>query len=94
MCSLSYIHCLFLMNKKVVVPIAWVISSRNRVKDLNEWFKEIYRHWKELKDDWHDNAFITDDGSVEIETIRFLLALMFIFKLKLTQFKSMIYNIN
>ena len=53
------------------VPVAWAISSRNKVEDINEWLTEVYRRGKIYKEDWHVNAFMTDDASAEIEAIRF-----------------------
>ena len=54
------------------VPIAWAISSRNKVEDINEWLSEVYKRGKEFKKDWHVNAFMIDDASAKIEAIRFL----------------------
>ncbi|GLJ52772.1 hypothetical protein SUGI_1124130 [Cryptomeria japonica] len=52
------------------IPIAWAISSRNKVEDINEWLIEVYKRGKQSKEDWHVNAFMTDDASAEIEAIR------------------------
>ncbi|GLJ35915.1 hypothetical protein SUGI_0720590 [Cryptomeria japonica] len=52
------------------VPVAWAISSRNKVEDINEWLMEVYKRGKQDKEDWHVNAFMTDDASAEIEAIR------------------------
>ncbi|GLJ34588.1 hypothetical protein SUGI_0695670 [Cryptomeria japonica] len=52
------------------VPVAWAISSRNKVEDINEWLMEVYKRGKRDKEDWHVNAFMTDDASAEIEAIR------------------------
>ncbi|XP_059076493.1 uncharacterized protein LOC131875825 [Cryptomeria japonica] len=52
------------------IPIAWAISSRNKVEDINEWLTEVYKRGKQSKEDWHVNAFMTDDASAEIEAIR------------------------
>ncbi|GLJ37316.1 hypothetical protein SUGI_0756990 [Cryptomeria japonica] len=57
-------------EQEVGVPIAWAISSRNKVDDLNEWLAEVYKRGKKCKEDWHVNAFMTDDTSAEIEAIR------------------------
>ena len=53
------------------VPVAWAISSRNKIEDINEWLREVYKRGKAQKEDWHVNAFMTDDASAEIEAIRF-----------------------
>ena len=74
---------LYFYEQEAGVPIAWAISSRNRFEDINKWLIEIYKWGKQLKDDWHVNPFMTDDASVEIEAIKFLLALISTFKLKL-----------
>ncbi|GLJ28003.1 hypothetical protein SUGI_0549830 [Cryptomeria japonica] len=52
------------------IPIAWAISSRNKVEDINEWLTEVYKRGKQSKEDWHVNAFMTDDASAKIEAIR------------------------
>ena len=53
------------------VPVAWAISSINKVEDINEWLIEIYKRGKQYREDWHVNTFMTDDASAEIEAIRF-----------------------
>ncbi|GLJ47194.1 hypothetical protein SUGI_0996270 [Cryptomeria japonica] len=57
-------------EQEVSIPIAWAISSRNKVEDINEWLTEVYKRGKQSKEDWHVNAFMTDDASAEIEAIR------------------------
>ena len=57
-------------EKEVGVPVAWAISSRNKIEDINEWLREVYKRGKAQKEDWHVNAFMTDDASAEIEAIR------------------------
>ncbi|GLJ18412.1 hypothetical protein SUGI_0326200 [Cryptomeria japonica] len=52
------------------VPIAWAISSRNKVEDINEWLEEVYKRGKQCKEDCHVNTFMIDDASAEIEAIR------------------------
>ncbi|XP_059075369.1 uncharacterized protein LOC131875306 [Cryptomeria japonica] len=52
------------------IPIAWAISSINKVEDINEWLIEVYKRGKQSKEDWHVNAFMTDDASAEIKAIR------------------------
>lgn len=39
MCCLSYI--IVFDEKEVGVPVAWEISSRNEVEDINRWLSEI-----------------------------------------------------
>ena len=58
------------------IHVAWAISSRNKVEDINEWLNEIYKRGKESKVDLHVNAFITHDASTKIEAIRFLLLII------------------
>ena len=31
------------------VPVAWAISSRNKVEDINEWLSEVYKRGKGSK---------------------------------------------
>ncbi|GLJ55025.1 hypothetical protein SUGI_1181210 [Cryptomeria japonica] len=57
-------------EQEVDVPIAWAISSRNKVEDVNEWLAEVYKRGKQCKEDWHVNTFMIDDASAEIEAIR------------------------
>ncbi|GLJ23242.1 hypothetical protein SUGI_0439650 [Cryptomeria japonica] len=56
-------------EQEASVPIAWAISSRNKVENLNEWLTEVYKRGKKCKEDWHVNAFITNDASAKIEAI-------------------------
>ena len=49
MCSLSYI--LVFDEQEVGVPVAWEISSRNEVDDINGWLSEIWKRGKEFKED-------------------------------------------
>ena len=62
------------------VLIAWAISSRNKVEDINEWVTKIYKRGKQCKEDWNVNAFMTDDASPEIEAIKFLSTLLYSYK--------------
>ncbi|KAH9319153.1 hypothetical protein KI387_020922, partial [Taxus chinensis] len=54
------------------VPIAWAISSRNKIEDIYGWLAEVQKRGKHLRADWQINAFITDDASAEIQAIRYL----------------------
>ena len=76
MCSMSYIHYLYFYEQEASVPIAWAISSRNKVDDIHVWLEKVYKRGKQCKEDWQVNAFITNDVSVEIEAIRFDCALI------------------
>lgn len=58
-------------EKEALVPVAWAISSRNKIEDIYEWLIEVYKRGKAYKEDWHVNVFITDDASAEVEVIRF-----------------------
>ena len=58
-------------EQEVGIPIAWVISSKNKVDDIHGWLVEVYKRGKQCKEDWQANAFMTNDASAEIEEIRF-----------------------
>ncbi|GLJ13921.1 hypothetical protein SUGI_0222420 [Cryptomeria japonica] len=51
------------------VPVAWVVTSRNKIEDIQVWLMELQRRGKEKRPDWRINAFITDDASAEIQAI-------------------------
>ncbi|GLJ16526.1 hypothetical protein SUGI_0282350 [Cryptomeria japonica] len=51
------------------VPIAWAMTSRNKIKDIQVWLMELWRQGKEKRHDWRINAFIMDDASTEIQAI-------------------------
>ena len=53
------------------VPVAWAISSRNKIEDIYEWLIEVHKRGKAHKEDWHVNAFMTDEATAEIEAIGF-----------------------
>ncbi|XP_057845861.1 uncharacterized protein LOC131055410 [Cryptomeria japonica] len=52
------------------IPVAWAISSRHNIEDINEWLVEVHRRGKQCKEDWHVNAFIVDDVAADIQAIR------------------------
>ncbi|GLJ52010.1 hypothetical protein SUGI_1105570 [Cryptomeria japonica] len=51
------------------VPVAWAVTSRNKIEDIQVWLMELWRRGKEKRPDWRINAFITDDASAEIQSI-------------------------
>ncbi|GLJ06633.1 hypothetical protein SUGI_0043560 [Cryptomeria japonica] len=51
------------------VPVAWVVTSRNKIKDIQVWLMELRRRGKEKRFDWRINAIITNDASAEIQVI-------------------------
>lgn len=53
------------------IPIAWVVSSRNRSSDISSWLSKIMERGRQLKPDWTVNAFMTDDALAEIDAIRY-----------------------
>lgn len=53
------------------IPIAWVVSSRNRSSDISSWLSKIMERGQQLKLDWTVNAFMTDDALAEIDAIRY-----------------------
>ena len=57
------------------IPVAWVVSSRNRSSDISLWFSKLMERGRQLKADWTVNAFMTDDALAEIDAIRFFLQL-------------------
>ncbi|GLJ21078.1 hypothetical protein SUGI_0385160 [Cryptomeria japonica] len=61
--------CLIFNEQQSGVPIAWVVNSRNKIKDNQVWLMELRRGGKEKRPDWRINAFITDDVSAEIQAI-------------------------
>ncbi|GLJ12106.1 hypothetical protein SUGI_0184440 [Cryptomeria japonica] len=52
------------------VPVAWVVTSRNKIEDIQVWLMELRRRGKEKRTDWRINAFIMDDASAEIQAIQ------------------------
>lgn len=53
------------------VPIAWVVSSRNRSSDISLWLSKLMDRGRQLKLEWTVNAFMTDDALAEINAIRY-----------------------
>ena len=53
------------------VPIAWVVSSRNRSSDISLWLSKLMDRGRQLKLEWTVNAFMTYDALVEINAIRY-----------------------
>ena len=53
------------------VPIAWVVSSRNRSTDISLWLSKLMDRGRQLKLEWTVNAFMTDDALAEINAIRY-----------------------
>ncbi|GLJ40023.1 hypothetical protein SUGI_0819270 [Cryptomeria japonica] len=51
------------------VPVAWAVTSRNKIEDIQVWLMELRRRGKEKRPDWRINAFIMDDASAEIQAI-------------------------
>ncbi|GLJ50616.1 hypothetical protein SUGI_1078330 [Cryptomeria japonica] len=61
--------CLIFDEQQVGVPVAWVVTSRNKIEDIHVWLMELRKRAKEKRSDWRINAFITDDVSAEIHVI-------------------------
>ncbi|GLJ31991.1 hypothetical protein SUGI_0644170 [Cryptomeria japonica] len=61
----------FATNKyrQLGVPVAWVVTSRNKIEDIQVWLMELRRRGKEKRPNWRINAFIMDDVSIEIQAI-------------------------
>ena len=57
------------------VPIACVVSSRNRSSDISLCLSKIMERGRQLKTDWIVNVFMTDDALAEIDAIRYLFAI-------------------
>lgn len=57
------------------IPIAWVVSSRNRSSDISLWLSKLMERGRQLKPDWTVNAFMTDDALAEIDAIRYFFAI-------------------
>ncbi|GLJ05171.1 hypothetical protein SUGI_0012650 [Cryptomeria japonica] len=56
-------------GQQLRVPIVWVVTSRNKIEDIQVWLMELQRQGKEKRLDWRINAFIIDDASAEIQAI-------------------------
>ncbi|GLJ21542.1 hypothetical protein SUGI_0399080 [Cryptomeria japonica] len=61
--------CLIFDEQQSRVPIAWAMTSKNKIKDIQVWLMELRRRGKEKRPNWRINAFITDDASAEIQVI-------------------------
>ncbi|GLJ23308.1 hypothetical protein SUGI_0440920 [Cryptomeria japonica] len=61
--------CLIFNEQQSGVPVVWVVTSRNTIKDIQVWLMELRRQGKEKRPDWRINVFITDDASAEIQAI-------------------------
>eukprot|EP01018_Ginkgo_biloba_P039421 Gb_32948 [translate_table: standard] len=48
------------------LPIAWVISSRDRAPDIKDWLSALIEEGVKECQDWKVNAFMTNDALVEI----------------------------
>ncbi|GLJ05551.1 hypothetical protein SUGI_0020020 [Cryptomeria japonica] len=69
--SIISMYSTFTTNKygQLGVPVAWAMTSRNKIEDIQVWLMELRRRGKEKRPDWRINAFITDDASAEIQAI-------------------------
>ncbi|GLJ50788.1 hypothetical protein SUGI_1081730 [Cryptomeria japonica] len=56
-------------TRQLGVPVAWAVTSRNKIEDIQVWLMELRRRGKEKRPDWRINAFITDDASAKIQAI-------------------------
>ncbi|GLJ06535.1 hypothetical protein SUGI_0041370 [Cryptomeria japonica] len=61
--------CLVFDEQQSGVPVAWAVTSRNKIEDIQVWLMELWRRGKEKRPNWRINAFITDDASAEIQAI-------------------------
>ncbi|GLJ28874.1 hypothetical protein SUGI_0569100 [Cryptomeria japonica] len=61
--------CLIFDEQQWGVPVAWAVTSRNKI-EVQVWLMELRRRGKEKSPDWRINAFITDDASAEIQAIQ------------------------
>ncbi|GLJ37851.1 hypothetical protein SUGI_0770050 [Cryptomeria japonica] len=61
--------CLVFDEQQSGVPVAWAMTSRNKIEDIQVWLMELRRQGKEKRPDWRINAFITNDASPEIQAI-------------------------
>jgi hypothetical protein len=48
----------------------YVITFRNKQKDMSKWMDAINRKMQESKPDWKSNAFIVDDVDAKINSLR------------------------
>ncbi|GLJ53248.1 hypothetical protein SUGI_1134830 [Cryptomeria japonica] len=59
-------------EQQLGVLIAWAVTLRNKIKDLEVWLVELQRRAKEKRPNWRINAFITDDASAEIQVVQYM----------------------
>jgi hypothetical protein len=52
------------------VHVAYIITSNYKQCDLALWMDPLNKSLLMVKSDWHPNAFIVDDGGVEINNLR------------------------
>lgn len=53
------------------IPVAYIISARNKTTDLSPWMKRLRDRLLQSKPDWRPNAFVVDDADAEINAIRY-----------------------
>ncbi|GLJ07908.1 hypothetical protein SUGI_0076590 [Cryptomeria japonica] len=61
--------CLIFDEKQSRAPVAWDVTSRKKIKDIQVWLMELQRRAKEKRPNWTINAFIMNDASAEIHMI-------------------------
>ncbi|GLJ12928.1 hypothetical protein SUGI_0200680 [Cryptomeria japonica] len=61
--------CLIFDEQQAGVPVAWAMTSRNKIENTQVWLMELQRRAKEKRTDWRIIAFITDYVSAEIHAI-------------------------
>ncbi|GLJ18932.1 hypothetical protein SUGI_0338600 [Cryptomeria japonica] len=61
--------CLIFDEQQLGVLVVWVVTSRNKIEDIQVWLMELWRRGKEKRPDWRINEFIMDDASAKIQTI-------------------------
>ncbi len=52
------------------IPLAWVITNRQIVDDLVEWFKALKAKILVIMPDWKPSCFIIDDAPQELWALR------------------------
>ncbi|GLJ40179.1 hypothetical protein SUGI_0824090 [Cryptomeria japonica] len=60
----------FFFQQPQGVLVAWALTSRNKIKDIQVWLMELWRRGKEKRPNWRINAFIMDDASAKIQAIQ------------------------
>lgn len=51
------------------LPVAWVVSSHNRLSDISQWLSTLMDRGRQVQPTWTINAFMTDDALVGIDAI-------------------------